>query len=162
MDKIMEKLNKLSLPAVILVASVILGGFYFASQIAKQMSIEKQQQITIEQEKQEQLVKELNEQQAKEEAERKARLNTLLLDACFEDARANYEANWANSCKIEAQEISTGYQNCINSGSSASICKSIWGTADASADCSLPTATAQRWDETHQKARDECFKKYPQ
>lgn len=47
----MEKLNKLSLPAVILIASIILGGFYYASQVNKQRSIEKQQQIKIEQEK---------------------------------------------------------------------------------------------------------------
>ncbi len=53
MDKIMEKLNKLSLPAVILIASIVLGGFYYASQLNKQQSIEKQQQIKIEQERQE-------------------------------------------------------------------------------------------------------------
>jgi len=41
------------LPAAILIASIILGGFYFASQIAKQRSIERQQQIRIEAERQE-------------------------------------------------------------------------------------------------------------
>ena len=39
----MEKLNKLSLPATILIGCLILGGFYYASQINKQKSIEKQQ-----------------------------------------------------------------------------------------------------------------------
>ena len=48
----MEKLNKLSLPAVILIASVILGGFFYASQVNKQRSIERQQEIKIKQEKQ--------------------------------------------------------------------------------------------------------------
>ena len=52
MDKIMEKLNKLSLPITILVASLILGGAYFASQVMKQRSIERQQEIKIKQEKQ--------------------------------------------------------------------------------------------------------------
>jgi len=47
MDKIMEKLNKLSLPAVILIASIIFGGFIYASQVNKQHSIEKQQQIEL-------------------------------------------------------------------------------------------------------------------
>lgn len=51
MDKIMEKINKLSLPTTILIASIILGGFYYASQVNKQKSIERQQQIKIEQEK---------------------------------------------------------------------------------------------------------------
>ncbi len=31
-----DKLNKLTLPATILIASIILGGFYFASQVNKQ------------------------------------------------------------------------------------------------------------------------------
>lgn len=43
----MEKLNKLSLPATILIASIILGGFYYASQVSKQKSFEKQQQIEL-------------------------------------------------------------------------------------------------------------------
>ena len=47
MSRVLEKLNKLSLPVVILIASVILGGFYFAVQINKQHSIEKQQQIEL-------------------------------------------------------------------------------------------------------------------
>jgi len=43
----MKKLNELSLPATILIASVVLGGFYYATQINKQNSIEKQQQIEL-------------------------------------------------------------------------------------------------------------------
>lgn len=49
----MDKLNKLSLPAVIIIASLILGGFYFASQVIKQKSIERQQEIKLETERQE-------------------------------------------------------------------------------------------------------------
>lgn len=43
----MNKNNKLILPITILVASVIVGGFIYASQISKQKSIEKQQQTEI-------------------------------------------------------------------------------------------------------------------
>ncbi len=43
----MEKLNKLSLPATILIASIVLGGFYYASEANKQKSIERQQEIKI-------------------------------------------------------------------------------------------------------------------
>ena len=53
----MDKINKLSLPAVILIASIILGGFYFASQVNKQRSIERQQEVKIEQKRQETEVK---------------------------------------------------------------------------------------------------------
>ena len=43
---------KLSLSITILLASIILGGFYYISQVSKQKSIEKQNQITLEQQKQ--------------------------------------------------------------------------------------------------------------
>ena len=75
MDKIMEKLDKLSLPTVILIASIILGGFYYMSEVNKQKSIERQQQIKIEQESQKGLV----EQEAKEET--REALNTCIADA---------------------------------------------------------------------------------
>jgi len=59
----MDKINKLTLPATILIASIILGGFYYASQISKQKSIERQQQIEIEQEKQVAVTESLFEKQ---------------------------------------------------------------------------------------------------
>ncbi len=43
----LDKINKLTLPATILIASVIIGGFIYASQVSKQKSIEKQQQIEL-------------------------------------------------------------------------------------------------------------------
>ena len=47
------KINKLTLSTTIIIASIILGGFYFGSQVNKQRSIERQQEIKIEQERQE-------------------------------------------------------------------------------------------------------------
>lgn len=47
----LNKINKLSLPATIIITSIILGGFYYVSQINKQKSIEKQQQAQLESEK---------------------------------------------------------------------------------------------------------------
>ncbi len=43
----MDKLNKLLLPAAIIIASLILGGFFYAIQVNKQKSIEKQQEIKL-------------------------------------------------------------------------------------------------------------------
>ena len=71
MDKIMDKIkkivqglarnlgkiNKLSLPATIVIASLIIGGFYFGSQVIKQHSIERQQEIKIAQEHKEYVAK---------------------------------------------------------------------------------------------------------
>ena len=92
----MDKLNKLSLPATIVIASLIIGGFYFASQVNKQHSIERQQQIKIVQEKQERLDKETKEQQAKEEAEQ-------ALNTCRANARENYADRWHSECKAQGK-----------------------------------------------------------
>lgn len=48
---LISKVNKLSLPATILIASIILGGFYYASEVSKQKSIERQQEIKLEDER---------------------------------------------------------------------------------------------------------------
>lgn len=51
MSKTIDKINKLTLPATILIASIILGGFYYASQVNKQKSIERQQEIKLQEDK---------------------------------------------------------------------------------------------------------------
>ncbi len=43
--KSVNELNKLSLPATIIIARIILGGFYYAAQSNKQNSIEEQQRL---------------------------------------------------------------------------------------------------------------------
>jgi|TARA_B100002003_G_C13936567_1_gene454737 hypothetical protein len=40
----MKKINQLSLPTTIIIASIILGGFYYATQVNKNNSIERYQQ----------------------------------------------------------------------------------------------------------------------
>jgi len=60
----MDKINKLILPATILIASLILGGFFYASQTNKQRSIEKQQLIKIKNEKR---IEEAKAEQVKKE-----------------------------------------------------------------------------------------------
>ena len=54
MGNLFAKLNKLSLPVVIIIASLILGGFFYAIQVNKQNSIEKQQQIKLRDDRQQQ------------------------------------------------------------------------------------------------------------
>lgn len=53
----MDKLNKLSLPATIIIASLILGGFFYASQVNKQKSIESQQEIKLQDDRRQQEIK---------------------------------------------------------------------------------------------------------
>jgi len=60
----MDKINKLTLPATILIASIIIGGFYYASELNKQKSIERQQLAELQAQKQTEQIK--SEQEKKE------------------------------------------------------------------------------------------------
>lgn len=46
-----ETRDKMILPATILIASIVLGGFYYASQMSKQKSIERQAEMKMEEER---------------------------------------------------------------------------------------------------------------
>jgi len=184
-DKIMDKINKLSLPAVILIASIILGSFYFGSQVIKQMSIEKQQQIKIEQAGQERLDKELKEKQAKEEAEQ-------ALNACIANAKENYHDRWYEECKaqgkltckcIDVNELSyeeylkkygltseeyVKQRNLTPTDPNDPTSVRLSATLDyilkrpEECSCRLLVSTADRFNEALEKDKAECFKRYPQ
>jgi hypothetical protein len=64
----MEKIDKdkLILPGVILLASIVLGGFFYASQLSKQNSIERQQGLKLEGERRSEELKMLKEQEDKQ------------------------------------------------------------------------------------------------
>ena len=170
----MEKLNKLSLPATILIASIVLGGFYYASQVNKQKSIEKQQQIDIEQKKQEQFDKELSEQQAKEQEE-------LNLNTCISNAENNYLGNWHRECKsrglltnkcIDIQELTfTEYlkkyaitedeyksQRNITDTNTFSAMFEYLSRRDDECSCALPLTISDRLDSTLKDNKDACYR----
>lgn len=163
MDKIMEKLNKLSLPAVILIASIILGGFFYASQVNKQRSIERQQQIKVGQEKQDQLAKVIKEQQAKEETEQ-------ALNTCIANAEESYSNYWYKECKSQGKLTS----RCISlhemTFKEYQKEKGFEGLEGFAAyykerdecSCRLLLDNADRINKSLQDDKDECFKKYPQ
>jgi len=178
---ILDKLNKLSLPATILIASIVLGGFYYATQISKQRSIEKQQQVGIEQNQQEQLVK----QQVKDESEQ-------ALNTCIANAERNYNDKWHEECKVQGEltnkcidvkELSydeylkkyglTGEdyvkeRNLTptdpNDPASVRISASLDYILKRPDECScrLLISTADRFNEGLEKDKAECFKRYPQ
>ncbi len=154
MDKAIEKLNKLSLPAVILMASIILGGFYYTSQLNKQRSIEKQQQVKIEQEKQERLAKELKEQEAKEQAETRVQLNSQLLEICLSEADSSLENSFIALCRDD-KRISGGDETTCSAGAIDN--KISYMTAS-----NLYDSLFKRILDKREGDKDECFKKYPQ
>lgn len=66
---------KITLPITIIISSIILGVFYYTSQISKQKSIERQQRIKIEQKQKDNFMK--LETSIK---------NEIILDECLEKA----------------------------------------------------------------------------
>ena len=155
-------INKLLLPIVILLGCIILGGFYYATQISKQGSIEKQQEIKIEQEKQDQLSKEQKEQQAKEDAKK-------ALESCLSLADTNYSHQWYEECKSQGKLTS----ECIslhemtpeeyaNQNPDDKIPSFGFIMAKSDCLCLLPSDNADRITETRQGDKDGCYKRYPQ
>lgn len=167
MSKILEQINKLSLPAVILIASIILGGFYYVNETNKQRSIERQQQIKIDQEKQEQLAKELKGQRVKEEAEQ-------ALNACIADAEESYLNQWRRECKsqglltnrcISLNEMTFEEyvkQNNIPTGKERLDALIDFSKKRDDCACRLSSYYADDLDKNLQNNKDQCFKKYPQ
>lgn len=119
----MDKINKLILPITILIASIILGGFFYASQINKQKSIERQQILKqiedrriedekLAQEKKEYVVKRKKDCYDIETSERKKFNN---IDESFYDElndickviyiNKDYKEGAPNSCEAGYQSI---------------------------------------------------------
>lgn len=95
----MEKLNKPSLPTAILIASIILGGFYYMSQ---QNKLDGEKQIQT-------------ERTVKEEAVRtssKLSLITCITDAEKEAQRLNTElVNWAKTPEAKSYNLSGSFDS---------------------------------------------------
>jgi phage-related tail fiber protein len=87
--------------------------------------------------------------------------NQNLLQTCLALADLNYSSNWATACQTNAQRVKDGYQNCVNQDLGAANCRSVWGTPDDSANCSLPTTTAQNVNNYHDQDKADCYKQYP-
>ncbi len=102
-----EKLNKLSLPATILIGSVILGSFYYASQVNKQNSIEKQQRMEIQ--------AATDAEQAQRERDAMERLGRMTCAETAEQlATKQYEETCTYDCK-EGYYYTANYDNYYNS-----------------------------------------------
>lgn len=106
----MEKLNKLSLPVTILIASIVLGGFYYASEANKQESIERQHKDELQAKKEvEQLEVQRSqiELQAKKELENTKKEETInraqKLSECLINVDNNYQANFESYCISEGR-----------------------------------------------------------
>lgn len=166
MDEIIKKLNKLSLPVVILIASLVIGGFYYASELNKQKSIERQYQIKIEQEKRDQLDKEFKEQEAKTKTEE-------ALNTCIANADSDYSNQWYRECKSQGKLTDRcislhdmtlaeyAKEKNIPDDKRFTVFPDFYKEKDECS-CRLPLDNADRITESLEKSKAECFKKYPQ
>ena len=99
-------MKKIILPISILLASVILGGFYYATQANKQESIERQQEMKIEAEK-EQKEEELEikekeiglKKEKMDKEETKKRENELKKEECIKKAKDHASSTWTLRCR---------------------------------------------------------------
>ena len=108
--------NRLVLSVTILLASIILGGFYYASQVNKQKSIERQQQIKIQAKTETNRVKtEIDRAEAYKEAEKDEAneifSNNLKCQTLLKDLRQRwnnvvgiYYSEWQNTCIVKYTE----------------------------------------------------------
>ena len=109
---ILAKINSLSLPVTILIASFVIGGFYYATQANKQKAIEKQQEVKAEQDKKEYIAKRKNECYGIYEKEREEWTNVKgmnyseLRDICFVIYESKEPAKSEEECKKYLENIS--------------------------------------------------------
>jgi len=147
--------------AAIIIASIILGFFYFIGQVSKQTTIESQEQqklIEMGQKKQEQ-------------AKRK-----LELESCLLAAGSSYYSGWLKECKSRSllkgeclKMADTTFdryaqQNSLPVDTLENKKESIYSFYEKKEKCAcrLPVDTAERMDKGLVDAKDECYKKYPQ
>lgn len=147
--------EKLILPISILLGCLILGGFFYASQRSEHKLIKEQKVLELKAEeeqriselkaeeevKQESLAKEIADQQEKEDIKTK-------LNDCLDGAKKNYTKNWIDECKDRGELPET--------------CKGDKPVPASDCACSLPTTIANRFDDSLTKAKDDCFRMYPQ
>lgn len=123
--------HKLVLPISILLGCIILGGFFYASQVNKQQSIERQQQIEL---------------QAKAEADR-LKINT---DQAQQDAIKQAEANKQLDLSFCLDKADTDYWAYMKLNGTTKADKTIWAE----------NSIWDRAGKDKQIAIDNCYKQY--
>jgi hypothetical protein len=84
----MKPINNLSLPASILLAGIVIGGFYFTSQISKQRSIEKQQMTEL-----------AEQRRLEEKAESQRTIETGIKSQCVSEAQLSAVNLYKKACE---------------------------------------------------------------
>ncbi len=165
----MNKINQLSLPATLIIISIILGGSYLFAQISKEKSNERQQEAKLQEDrnKEEQKRIEKEQEQAKKDEEKKS------LDNCITIAESNYSEQWFRECEgqgllsdrcISIHEMSVDEYMKLNNLPKDKKIDAISQQYKEENECScrLPRYNADSIDKRLQNDKDECYRKFPQ
>ena len=116
----MSKSNNSALPIAIIVGSIIIGGFLYASQANKQRSIEKQQELKAKREKKEYVAKRKMECYSLYEKERDKWSNVVssryseTRDVCVIKYKSNESAKSKEECEKIIENTSEASKRLIN------------------------------------------------
>jgi len=137
--------NKLVLPISILLGCIILGSFYYTSQLNKQQFIEKQQQIDLQAKKEADQAK-AEQDKAQQDAER-ARAAQIQSDA-------NAKQNALLDCMTRAHEayVKAVTVACLAAGYSQADIDNL--------KCYLPQTVSKNQDDEQTQSQNACVKAY--
>jgi len=165
---------KLGLLLTIILGFSVLGVSFYATQINKQNSIEKQKANESQAEKKEEQEKILNAQLAEQE-------KSGLLNECLLVAQKNYSTNWATACRTQAATISKNNEDCFKKADSPldfpesvrqyitpeyienfkEHCRQLYGAPDYSENCALAdSSVAKRLDDFLKTEQEKCYSLY--
>ena len=85
-------------------------------------------------------------------------------NVCLTNAYLNYSSTWSSDCINCANQGVDGYRGCLAiDAADETYCKSLWGSQmnDPSANCSLPTATANAVSDQLKNDEQACSSLYP-
>lgn len=103
----MKKKYKLSLPATVLISSIILGIFIYASQVNKQKSIERQQEVNLREERRQQDLENAREELKLKQDECKA-LSSGVMKKWNNVMGVTYDGDIWKECVVTYTDPETG------------------------------------------------------
>ena len=84
--------------------------------------------------------------------------------SCLMAASKDYDADWSAACKTNAESRSVALKNCLEDPNVVNNplmgkrwCYANLGGANPSPDCSLPSSTADKINERHEKEKQRCL-----
>lgn len=77
--------------------------------------------------------------------------------SCVRTAENNYNASWAQACKMVSDKSAKGFKDCVSGGSTKEWCDKIWTDRNISPDCTLPRAVGTDIDNLLENSRKRCL-----